>query len=48
MRKWLSNRISGSLFLQLSKGDLKELIPTIDDRILVKGLLKEVYNFACI
>ena len=37
---FISNRISGSIFLRLSKDDLKELIPTIGDRILVKGLLK--------
>ena len=39
---FVSNRISGSIFLRLSKDDLKELIPTIGDRILVKGLLNQV------
>ena len=39
---FVSNRISGSIFLRLSEDDLKELIPTIGDRILVKELLKQV------
>ena len=33
---------SMGVFLWLSEDDLKELIPTIGDRILVKELLKEV------
>lgn len=39
---FVSNRISGSIFLKLSEGDLKEIIPTIGDRILVKELLNQV------
>ena len=39
---FVSNRISGSVFLKLTEDELKELIPTIGDRILVKELLKEV------
>ena len=39
---FISNRITGSVFLWLSEDDIKELTPTIGDQILVKGLLKEV------
>lgn len=39
---FISNRITGSAFLRLSEDDIKELTPTIGDRILVKELLKEV------
>lgn len=34
--------VSLGVFLRLSEDDLKELIPMIGDRILVKELLKEV------
>lgn len=39
---FVSNRILGSVFLKLTEDELKELIPTIGDRVLVKELLKNV------
>ena len=38
---FVSQRISGAAFLRLSEGDLKELIPIIGDRVLVRELLIE-------
>jgi len=42
-----SNRISGKIFLQLLEDDLKELILTIGDRVLIKGLMKEIESCQC-
>ena len=38
---FVSQRVSGAAFLKLSEDDLKELIPIIGDRILVRELLRE-------
>ena len=42
-----SNRISGKVFLKLSDENLKELIPTVGDRVLVKELLEEIESCQC-
>ena len=38
---FVSQRITGTAFLRLSEEDLKELIPIIGDRVLVRELLRE-------
>ena len=40
---FVTNRVNGSTFLKLSEDDLKELIPTIGDRVIVREILK-VHN----
>lgn len=44
---FVNNRITGVLFLKLSEEDLKELIPTIGDRIVVKELLRDASKVTC-
>ena len=39
---FITNKISGILFLKLSEDDLKELTPTIGDRIVVREILRGV------
>ena len=38
---FVSQRISGNAFLLLSEDDLKELVPTIGDRSVVRDLLNK-------
>jgi len=38
---FVSQQISGNAFLLLSEDDIKELVPTIGDRILVRDLLNK-------
>lgn len=38
---FVSQRVSGAGFLKISEDELKELIPIIGDRILVRELLRE-------
>ena len=42
-----SNRISGKVFLKLSDENLKELIPTVGDGVLVKELLEGIESCQC-
>ena len=37
----LGNRINGELFLSLTEGDLKELVPAIGDRLCLRKVLEE-------
>ena len=41
---FVAQRVSGAAFLKISEDDLKELIPIIGDRILVRELLRECYQ----
>jgi len=36
----MEHKLSGETFLELTEGDLKELIPTIGDRITIRRLLR--------
>ena len=39
-----ANLINGEAFLELSEEDLKELLPVIGDRILIRKLLKKLHE----
>ena len=41
-----ANLINGEAFLYLSEEDLKELLPIIGDRILIRNLLKKLHEVA--
>lgn len=38
---FVDQRVSGAAFLKISEDDLKELIPIVGDRILIRELLRE-------
>lgn len=40
----IGNRVTGALFLQLNEDDLKELTPTIGDRIALRKVLEQARN----
>ena len=42
-----SNRIGGKVFLKLPDENLKELIPTVGEKALVKELLEEIDYYQC-
>ena len=44
MEAFQANLINGEAFLDLSQEDLKELLPVIRDRILIRKLLKKLHE----
>ena len=39
--RFVTNRVDGSTFLKLSEDDIKELIPTIGDHVIVREMVKD-------